>query len=145
MNYSELAQIAVNKLKYSYTPYSRYNVAAALLTEDDKVYFGVNIENAAYGPSCCAERTAFFKAVSEGERHFKAIAIAGCRRDYLDSPGYQKSELPEYVPPCGVCRQVMREFCDPEKFDVIQVKTPDDLHILKLKDLLPESFGPEYL
>ncbi len=145
MDYAQLAKIAVDKLKYSYTPYSRFHVAAALLTEDDKVYFGVNIENAAYGPSVCAERTAFFKAVSEGERHFKAIAIAGCRRDHLATPDYQNCLLPDYCPPCGVCRQVMREFCDPETFDVIQVKSPDDLHILKLKDLLPESFGPDYL
>ncbi|MDO4962355.1 MAG: cytidine deaminase, partial [Eubacteriales bacterium] len=72
MEYSELAAIAIDKLKNSYVPYSRFHVAAALLTEDDKVYFGVNIENAAFGPSVCAERTAFFKAVSEGERHFKA-------------------------------------------------------------------------
>ena len=145
MDYGNLAKIAIDKLKYSYAPYSRFHVAAALLTEEDKVYFGVNIENAAYGPSNCAERTAFFKAVSEGERHFKAIAIAGCRKEYLTTPAYLDESLEDYCPPCGVCRQVMREFCDPKVFDVILVRTPEDFKVMKLEELLPESFGPEYL
>ena len=145
MDYSALIRTALDKLKYSYTPYSGFNVAAALLTDDGKVYFGVNIENAAYTPSNCAERTAFFKAVSEGERHFKAIAIAGCRRSYLDTEDYRSGKLQAYCPPCGVCRQVMREFCSPDDFDVILVRGTDDYRIMKLKELLPESFGPEYL
>ncbi len=145
MDYRELAKIAVDKLKYSYVPYSRFHVAAALLTKENKVYFGVNIENAAYTPSNCAERTAFFKAVSEGEREFRAIAVAGCREEHLKTPAYLKECLEDFCPPCGVCRQVMREFCDPEEFDIILVRTPDDIKVMKLKELLPESFGPEYL
>ena len=145
MDYRELANIAVGKLRYSYSPYSRFNVAAALLTDDDKVYFGVNIENASYPAGICAERTAVSKAVSEGAQHFKANAIAGCRREHLDTPDYAEGKLGSFCPPCGICRQVLREFCDPDTFDVIQVKSPDDLHIMKLKDLLPESFGPDNL
>ena len=145
MDYRELAKIAVEKLKFSYTPYSGFNVAAALLTESGKVDFGVNIENAAYTPTVCAERTAFFKAVSEGERHFRAIAVAGCKRTYLDSDEYKKGLLPGYTAPCGVCRQVMREFCDPSEFDVILVRSYDDFRVFRLEELLPESFGPENL
>jgi len=146
MDYTALASIAIDKLKYSYTPYSGFNVAAALLTEDGKVYFGVNIENAAYTPSNCAERTAFFKAVSEGERHFKAIAVAGCKKSHLETIEYkEQSKLPALCPPCGVCRQVMREFCDPETFDVVLVSSKYDYRVMKLKELLPESFGPEFV
>lgn len=145
-DYTALIETAIDKLKYSYTPYSGFNVAAALLTKDGKVYFGVNIENAAYTPSNCAERTAFFKAVSEGERHFKAIAVAGCRKTHLSTAEYVKmGQLPEYCPPCGVCRQVMREFCDPESFDVILARNLTDYRVMKLKELLPESFGPEFI
>jgi cytidine deaminase len=145
MDYGELAKTAIDKLMYSYTPYSGFNVAAALLTEEGRVYTGVNIENAAYTPSNCAERTAFFKAVSEGERHFKAIAIAGCRKSHLDTKMYAEGKIPDYCPPCGVCRQVMREFCSPEDFDVILVRSSTDYKVMKLKELLPESFGPEFL
>ena len=145
MDYRELVLTAIDKLKYSYTPYSNFNVAAALLTDEGKVYFGVNIENAAYTPSNCAERTAFFKAVSEGERHFKAIAIAGCRKSHLSSAMYATGQLTAYCPPCGVCRQVMREFCNPDEFDVILVRSITDYKVMKLKELLPESFGPEFL
>ena len=145
MDYQELAQVAIDKLKYSYTPYSNFNVAAALLTDDGKVYFGVNIENAAFTPTNCAERTAFFKAVSEGERHFKAIAIAGCRKSHLATAMYAAGRIPDYCPPCGVCRQVMREFCKPDEFDVIMVRSSEDMRVMKLKDFLPESFGPEFL
>ena len=145
MDYGRLAKIAVDKLRYSYTPYSGFNVAAALLTDDGKVYFGVNIENAAYTPTVCAERTAFFKAVSEGERHFKAIAVAGCKKEYLASKEYEAGLLPGYTAPCGVCRQVMREFCDPYEFDVILVRAYDDYKVYKLRELLPESFGPDDL
>ncbi len=145
MDYRMLAETAIDKLKYSYTPYSGFNVAAALLTDEGKVYFGVNIENAAFTPTNCAERTAFFKAVSEGERHFRAIAIAGCKKSHLNSKMYENFQLSDYCPPCGVCRQVMREFCNPEEFDVILVKSPNDYRVLKLSELLPEGFGPEFL
>ena len=127
---------AVEAREKSYSPYSRFAVGAALLTSDGKVYTGCNIENAAYGPSNCAERTAFFKAVSEGVRNFEAIAIAG---------GEDDADELDFCPPCGVCRQVMREFCDPKVFDVILVRTPEDFKVMKLEELLPESFGPEYL
>ena len=132
MNYDYLIRKAMETLKYSYTPYSNFKVAAALLTKDKKVYTGCNIENASYTPSNCAERTAFFKAVSEGEREFEAIVIVGGKH----------GELTDYCPPCGVCRQVMMEFCNPEDFLIILAKSPGDYQIYSLKDLLPEGFGP---
>ena len=130
MDYRNLAKIAIDKLKYSYAPYSRFHVAAALLTEEDKVYFGVNIENAAYGPSNCAERTAVFKAVSEGYRAFTAIAVVGGLN----------GEIKDFCPPCGVCRQVLAEFCDKD-FKIILAKSPDEYKIFTLGELLPESFS----
>lgn len=133
MEYSQLVKKALEMRKFSYSPYSNFCVGAALLTEDNKVYTGCNIENAGYTPSNCAERTAFFKAVSEGERKFKAIAVVGGAKD--------AKEL-DYCPPCGVCRQVMMEFCDYENFDVILAKNERDIKVLKLKELLPLGFGP---
>ena len=97
----EMIELAIGQLQYSYTPYSGFKVGAALLTKDGKFYTGCNIENAAFTPTNCAERTAFFKAVSEGEREFRAICIVGGKDGVLT----------EYAAPCGVCRQVMREFC----------------------------------
>ncbi len=117
--------------KKAYAPYSHYQVGAALLTEQGTIYTGCNIENAAYTPSNCAERTAFFKAVSEGERSFVAIAICG-------SP---EGELVQYAAPCGVCRQVMAEFCDKD-FRIILVKSDTTYQIFRFEELLPESFGP---
>jgi cytidine deaminase len=134
-NQGLLAAKALEMRAMSYTPYSKYNVGAALLTKSGKIYTGCNIENAAYTPSNCAERTAFFKAVSEGEREFVAIAIAG---------GPAGSEPSEYCPPCGVCRQVMREFCD-EKFEIILAKTPEDYKVYTLNEILPMGFGPTNL
>ena len=99
---------AKNMLNFSYTPYSNFKVGAALLSESGKIFTGCNIENAAYGPSNCAERTAFFKAVSEGVLKFKAIMVIG-------GPG---GIIKDYCPPCGVCRQVMMEFCNPETFSI---------------------------
>lgn len=119
----------------AYTPYSHFNVGAALLCKDGSVYTGCNIENAAYTPSNCAERTAFFKAVSEGKRGFTAIAIAG---------GGEKAESLEYCAPCGVCRQVMQEFCD-GSFEVLLAKTRKDYQVYTLEELLPMGFGPENL
>ena len=105
----QLIQSAIDQLKFSYTPYSGFKVGAALLSEDGKIYTGCNIENAAYTPTNCAERTAFFKAVSEGVRDFKAICVVGGKDGHLT----------EYAAPCGVCRQVMMEFCDPNTFQII--------------------------
>ena len=128
---SSLIKKAAGMLDHSYAPYSGFKVGAALLTQGGRVFTGCNIENAAYGPSNCAERTAFFKAVSEGERCFKAIAIVGGKGGHIK----------DYCPPCGVCRQVMMEFCRPEAFMIITAKTPEDYKIWTLKDLLPEGFG----
>ena len=132
----ELIKAAIEARRKSYSPYSHYQVGAALLTADGQIVTGCNIENAAYGPSNCAERTAFFKAVSEGIREFTAIAIVG-------SP--EGEELTQYAYPCGVCRQVMREFCEPERYRIIVAKSEEDYRVMTLAALLPESFGPENL
>ncbi|MDD5866412.1 cytidine deaminase [Lachnospiraceae bacterium YH-ros2228] len=132
----KLAKMALNMRKMAYVPYSHHRVGAALLCKDGRIYTGCNIENAAYTPSNCAERTAFFKAVSEGEKDFVCIAIAG---------GLEDREELDYCPPCGVCRQVMREFCSPGEFDIILVKDMEHMKTMKLSELLPESFGPEFL
>lgn len=132
----ELVGKALEARRKSYSPYSHYQVGAALLTGDGQIVTGCNIENAAYGPSNCAERTAFFKAVSEGIRDFKAIAIVG-------SPAGGK--ITQYAYPCGVCRQVMREFCEPESFQVIVAKSETEYRVDALAELIPESFGPDNL
>lgn len=128
----KLIETAVAQLPYAYTPYSNFKVGAALLTQDGKIYTGCNIENAAYGPSNCAERTAFFKAVSEGERNFRAICIVGGKNGVLT----------EYAAPCGVCRQVMMEFCSPEDFQIILATSQSHYDIFTLRELLPLGFGP---
>lgn len=128
----KLIRTAVRQLSYSYAPYSHFKVGAALLAENGTIYTGCNIENAAYTPTNCAERTAFFKAVSEGVRTFKAICITGG----------MNGELTDYTAPCGVCRQVMMEFCSPEEFEIILAKGEDDYKMYKLKDLMPLGFGP---
>ena len=130
MTDKELVFSAKKAAKGAYAPYSAFTVGAALLTKDDKVYSGCNIENAAYSPTNCAERTAFFKAVSEGEREFSAIAIVGGKN--LD--------FKEFCPPCGVCRQVMSEFCDGD-FRIILGRNDEELKVYTLKELLPLSFG----
>ena len=122
---------AKNMLNFSYTPYSNFKVGAALLSESGKIFTGCNIENAAYGPSNCAERTAFFKAVSEGILKFKAIMVIG-------GPG---GIIKDYCPPCGVCRQVMMEFCNPETFSIFLAKSETDIVEYRLKELLPLGFG----
>ena len=127
-----MIRTAVAQLQYAYTPYSHFKVGAALLAKNGKVYTGCNIENAAYGPSNCAERTAFFKAVSEGIREFDAICIVGGKEGVLT----------EFAAPCGVCRQVMAEFCDPAEFQIILATDEKNYKIYLLKELLPESFGP---
>lgn len=135
INNKELASIAISSKSDAYVPYSNFKVGAALLTEEGKVYKGCNIESASYTPTNCAERTAFFKAVSEGERKFKAIAIAG---------GYDDQSA-DYCYPCGVCRQVMVEFCNPDTFKVIIVKDIDNYKEYLLKEIFPHSFGPSNL
>lgn len=132
----EMVKAAIEARRKSYSPYSHYQVGAALLTADGKIITGCNVENAAYGPSNCAERTAFFKAVSEGIRDFAAIAIAG-------SP--EGEAITQFAYPCGVCRQVMREFCESSQFQIIVAKSEDDYRVMTLAELLPESFGPENL
>ena len=129
----DLISNAIEAREKAYCPYSEYAVGAALLAKDGRTYHGCNIENAAYGPSNCAERTAIFKAVSEGQKQFKAIAIVG-------SPKGKK--IDQFAFPCGVCRQVMMEFCDPESFIIIVAKSETDYKVFALKELLPEGFGP---
>lgn len=135
--YKELAGAAIGAREMSYSPYSHFKVGAALLTKEGRIYTGCNIENAAYTPTNCAERTAFFKAVSEGEKHFRAIAIVGAAAG---------AGLPfDICPPCGVCRQVMMEFTNPETFEVILVRDADHYQTRLLKELLPDGFGPDHL
>ena len=136
MTDAELVELALEARSHAYTPYSHWAVGAALLTAEGKVYQGCNIENAAYTPSNCAERTAFFKAIYEGERNFAAIAVAG---------GPEGGPAPEYCAPCGVCRQVMREFCDLDAFRIILGSSVLPPKVMTLRELLPESFGPENL
>ena len=128
----ELISAAMAQVERAYAPYSHFKVGAALLTEGGRIYTGCNIENAAYTPTNCGERTAFFKAVSEGERSFRAICIVG-GMDGVPT---------DYTAPCGVCRQVMMEFCSPEEFEVILARGVEDYQVYKLKDLLPCGFGP---
>lgn len=133
---AELVRRALEARKRAYVPYSHWAVGAALLTKDGKVYEGCNIENAAYTPTNCAERTAFFKAVSEGEREFIAIAVVG---------GRETEDAENICAPCGVCRQVMMEFCDPDTFRVI-LGTKDGVQVSQtLKEMLPYGFGPDVL
>ena len=131
----ELVKAAYEAQKYSYSPYSGFEVGAALLGKNGKIYLGCNIENAAYSPSNCAERTAFFKAISEGCQEFEAIAIVVNK----------KGEKGDFFPPCGLCRQVMAEFCDPESFRIILGRSGEEYYSCFLKDLLPLGFGSELL
>ena len=128
----EMIERAIEQLGYAYVPYSGFRVGAVLLTEEGKMYTGCNIENDAYTPTNCAERTAFFKAVSEGERRFRAICIVGGKDGVLT----------EYTPPCGVCRQVMMEFCNPDTFQIILATDTKHYEIYTLKEMLPMGFGP---
>ena len=124
----ELINKAYEAMQRSYSPYSGFKVGAALLTSGGEIYTGCNIENSAYSPTCCAERTAFFKAVSVGKRDFKAIAVLGGKN----------GEVTDYCYPCGVCRQVMAEFCDRD-FEIITA-CPEGIKSYSLKELLPEAF-----
>ncbi len=126
---------AISAMGHAYTPYSNFKVGAALLTKEGNIYHGCNIENAGYSPTNCAERTAFFKAVYEGERDFKAICVVGGKNGVPTS----------YAAPCGVCRQVMMEFCNPETFQIILAIDEEHYDIYTLKELLPLGFGPDNL
>ena len=126
----ELINAAKEAAENAYAPYSHFTVGAALLCKDGKVYTGCNIENASFSPTNCAERTAFFKAVSEGERDFTAIAVVGGK----------DCNFTDYCSPCGVCRQVMAEFCS-ESFRVILGKEGKDFRVITLRNLLPDSFS----
>lgn len=128
----KLIDTAIKQLKFSYTPYSNFKVGVALLTKSGKIYTGCNIENASYTPTNCAERTAFFKAVSEGVRDFQAICIVGGK----------DGKLTEYTAPCGVCRQVMMEFCNPKTFQIILAVDKERYEIYTLEELMPLGFGP---
>lgn len=131
----QLIEIAIENQKNSYAPYSKYNVSAAVLMSSGKIYTGVNVENASYPAGICAERNAIFHAVGCGEDTIVAIAIVG-------GPNYS---VKDYCSPCGICRQVMREFCVPKDMHVVFAKTADDYKEMTLEELLPESFGPEAL
>ncbi|MGN1316388.1 MAG: cytidine deaminase [Acutalibacteraceae bacterium] len=132
MTDKELYGKAVKTMENSYSPYSNCKVGAALLCKSGKIYTGTNIENAAYGPTVCAERVAFFKAVSEGERDFLKIAVAGGKNGVING----------VFAPCGVCRQVMREFCG-DDFEILLGETPETYKTVELKELLPLSFSPD--
>ena len=131
----QLLDMAKNAMKYSYSPYSHFAVGACVLMKDGSVFTGCNIENSSFGASNCAERTAFFKAVSEGVRDFEAICIVGGKN--------QKAT--DYTAPCGVCRQVMMEFCNPKTFKIILAIDRENYRIYTLEDMLPQGFGPANL
>ncbi len=178
----KMIDLAIEQLSFAYTPYSGFQVGAALLTKKGKIYTGCNIENAAYSPTNCAERTAFFKAVSEGERQFQAICIVGGKNEgkiytgcNIENAAYSPTNcaertaffkavsegerqfqaicivggkngvLTEYTAPCGVCRQVMMEFCNPDSFQIILAKDRETYKIFSLRELLPMGFGPDNL
>lgn len=127
----KMIKTAMEQIRFSYAPYSDFKVGASLLSENGDIFTGCNIENAAYSPTNCAERTAFFKAVSKGVRDFQAICIVGGK----------SGNVTEYITPCGVCRQVMMEFCNPETFQIILAVDEEHYRILTLKELLPLGFG----
>lgn len=129
MDYKTLAHKAVEAKANALPPYSNFNVGAALLTTDGDVYLGCNIENSTYGLTMCAERTAIFKAISEGKRKFKAIAIA--------------SDSPDYITPCGACRQIIYDLCG--EIDIICTNGNEDYKIFKTSELLPLAFGDKDL
>lgn len=132
MNEKELCKEAIDAMKNAYAPYSGYKVGAALLTEKGKLFAGCNIENAAYTPTVCAERVALFNAISSGERKFTAIAVAGGKDGVISGA----------FPPCGVCRQVMAEFCAPD-FTVLVVTGEDSYKKYTLNELFPQAFTPK--
>ena len=132
MTDKELLLSAIKAMEKSYSPYSGCKVGAALLCKNGKVFTGANIENASFSPTICAERVAIFKAVNEGERDFLKIAVAGGKNGIING----------IFAPCGVCRQVMREFCN-DDFQIIMGENEEDYKVVTLKDLLPLSFSPD--
>ena len=135
MEYKELVQIAIAARENAYAPYSHFKVGAALLAKDGRVFTGCNIECASYSPSNCAERTALFKAVSEGVREFSALAVLDWK---------EGEKCTGFAAPCGVCRQMLYEFCGTD-MPVIMAKNEDELKVMALGELLPEGFGPANL
>ena len=131
----ELLEEAKKARKMAYVPYSKYKVGAALMTKSGKIIHGCNIENAAYTPCNCAERTAFFKAVSEEIYDFCKIAVVG---------GFEDKDADALCTPCGVCRQVMQEFCNPKEFEIV-MSDGAKIKTMKLEELLPFGFGPDNL
>jgi len=129
MNHKQLAEKAVEAKKIALPSYSNFHVGSALLTKEGKIYHGGNIETSSYSLTICAERTAIFKAISEGERNFSAIAIA--------------SDSPDYCPPCGACRQVILDLCG--NIDVIMINHKNEIKVFKISELLPLAFGDEDL
>ena len=136
MTNAELILEAKKAREFSYSPYSNHPGGAALVGKSGKIYYGCNVENAGYGPTNCAERTAFFKAVSEGEMSFERIAIVG---------GMKGTDGNATCAPCGVCRQVMMEFCNPETFKIVLANGENEPLEYTLKELLPLGFGPDNL
>lgn len=134
----ELMDLAVEASKKSYSPYSNFQVGAAILCDDGKIFTGTNVENASYGAAICAERTAAVKAVSEGNRKFVAVAIYGSKK------GAGKDEL-QYAFPCGICRQFLREFASDEMVILVGKSSEDYKRYDFFKEILPYSFGPEDL
>ena len=130
MTNENLISLAREMTRHSYAPYSRFCVGAALLCRDGRVYTGCNIENAAFGPTVCAERVAIFSAVRDGERDFERIAIVGG----------EEGRITSFTPPCGVCRQVMREFCRDDF--IVVLSDGDRIREITLAALLPDSFSP---
>ena len=132
MTDKEIYNSAIKAMEHSYSPYSDCKVGAALLCKNGKVFTGTNIENAAFGPTVCAERVAVFKAVSEGEKDFSKIAVVGGKNGVING----------IFAPCGVCRQVLREFCE-DDFEILLGETNDSFKTVTLKELLPLSFSPD--
>ena len=133
MTAEKLIELAIEAMGHAYAPYSGYKVGAALLCADGSVYQGCNLENAAFTPTVCAERTAFFKALYDGHRDFTAIAVCGGKAGVITGA----------FPPCGVCRQVMREFAP--NLEIICLNKTGEERTFTLNQLLPHSFGPEFL
>ena len=140
MEYKSLLETAWKQTRFSYSPYSGFRVGAALLADNGKIYTGCNIENISYPAGNCAERTAFFHAVSEGQFSFRAIAVAGGK-----GAANQEVETGEYCYPCGICRQVMAEFCNPDTFEIVLCNSRQmeehTIKIFKLRELLPFAFS----
>ena len=134
MTEMDLCRLAIEAKAKAYAPYSGFSVGAALLTADGTVYTGCNIENAAFSPTVCAERTALFKAVSEGNRQFAMLAVVGGKGESIDSA----------TPPCGVCRQTLCEFCTPD-FPILLVQNEKEYRRCTLGELLPSAFGPGFV